>query len=93
VLSQSGAFAIPEQGDFVVFELARAARRRRLEVWMDCGLFEPLAEGNRRMLPVLKEAGHRVHYREYSGGHNYPAWRDDVWRGLEWLFPRGAAAR
>jgi enterochelin esterase family protein len=93
VLSQSGAFAIPEHGDFVVFELARAARRRRLEVWMDCGHFELLTEGNRRMLPVLKEAGHRVHYREYSGGHNYPAWRDDVWRGLEWLFPRKAGAR
>jgi enterochelin esterase family protein len=87
VLSQSGAFAIPDKGDFVVFDLARAARRRRLRVWMDCGHFERLTEGNRRMLPVLKEAGHRVHYREYSGGHNYPAWRDDVWRGLEWLFP------
>ncbi len=88
VLSQSGAFAIPEHGDFAVFDLARAPRRPRLKVWMDCGCFEQLlVEGNRRMLPVLKEAGHRVHYREYSGGHNYPAWRDDVWRGLEWLFP------
>jgi enterochelin esterase-like enzyme len=87
VLSQSGAFAIPEHGDFVVFDLARAVRRPRLKVWMDCGCFERLIEGNRRMLPVLKEAGHRVRYREYSGGHNYPAWRDDLWRGLEWLFP------
>lgn len=87
VLSQSGAFALPEGQDFVVFELARAARTRRLSVWMDCGRFERLLEGNQRMLPILKEAGHRVHYREYSGGHNYPAWRDDVWRGLEWLYP------
>jgi enterochelin esterase-like enzyme len=96
VLSQSGAFAIPEHGDFVVFDLvhgAHAAGRRRLAVWMDCGLFEPLTEGNRRMEPVLKEAGHRVHYREYPGGHNYPAWRDDVWRGLEWLFPRNGRGR
>jgi enterochelin esterase family protein len=60
---------------------------------MDCGCFEPLTESNRRMLPVLKEAGHRVQYREYSGGHNYPAWRDDVWRGLQWLFPPRRAAR
>jgi enterochelin esterase-like enzyme len=87
VLSQSGAFAIPGHDDFVVFDLARAARRRRLSVWMDCGVFERLTEGNRRMLPVLKQAKHRVHYREYSAGHNYPAWRDDVWRGLEWLYP------
>jgi enterochelin esterase family protein len=87
VLSQSGAFAIPDGYDFVVFELVRAVQRRRLAVWMDCGSFERLTEGNRRMLPLLEEAGHRVQYREYSGGHNYPAWRDDVWRGLEWLYP------
>lgn len=87
VLSQSGAFSIPGHGDFVVFDLARAARSRRLKVWMDCGGFEQrLLGGNQRMLPLLKEAGHRVRYREYSGGHNYPAWREDVWRGLEWLF-------
>jgi enterochelin esterase family protein len=93
VLSQSGAFAIPDYEfpmthfDFGVFDLARSPRKRRLSVWMDCGCFERLLDGNRRMLPVLQEAGHRVHYREYSGGHNYPAWRDDVWRGLEWLYP------
>ncbi|MDY7226259.1 alpha/beta hydrolase-fold protein [Hyalangium rubrum] len=87
VLSQSGAFAIPEHGDFVVFDLARAAPSRRLKVWMDCGRFEWLTGCNRRMFPVLKEAGHRVRYQEYSGGHNYPAWRDDVVQGLEWLFP------
>jgi enterochelin esterase family protein len=87
VLSQSGAFAIPGEGDFGVFDLARLPRRRRLSVWMDCGSFERLTEGNHRMLPVLKDAGHRALYREYSGGHNYPAWRDDVWRGLEWLYP------
>jgi enterochelin esterase-like enzyme len=87
VLSQSGAFAIPDGDSFVVFELARAARSRRLSVWMDCGSFERLTEGNERMLPILKEAGHRALYREYSGGHNYPVWRDNVWRGLEWLYP------
>jgi enterochelin esterase-like enzyme len=93
VLSQSGAFAIRSDDfvmtnhDFPVFDLARVARRQRLSVWMDCGVFEGLLDGNRRMQPVLKEAGHRVQYREYPGGHNYPAWRDDVWRGLEWLFP------
>jgi enterochelin esterase family protein len=93
VLSQSGAFAIPEHGDFAVFDLARASGSHRLKVWMDCGCFERLVEGNQRMLPVLKQAGHRVHYREYSGGHNYPAWRDDLWRGLEWLFPVHGRAR
>lgn len=85
VLSQSGAFSVWNR-DFVVFDLARRAPSRPLEVWMDCGHFEALAEGNHRMLPVLQHSGHRAEYREYHGGHNYPAWRDDVWRGLEWLF-------
>lgn len=93
VLSQSGAFTIPSDDSamrdhhFVVFDLARSAPSRRLSVWLDCGSFERLLEGNRRILPVLEEAGHRVLYREYSGGHNYSAWRDDVWRGIEWLYP------
>ncbi|MFL5348403.1 MAG: alpha/beta hydrolase [Hyalangium sp.] len=93
VLSQSGAFAISdnefalEHYEFPVFDLARGASRRQLSVWMDCGVFERLLDGNRRMLPVLQEAGHRVHYWEYPGGHNYSAWRDDVWQGLEWLYP------
>jgi enterochelin esterase family protein len=86
VLSQSGAFAV-EGRDFVVFDLARQAPRRPLEVWMDCGRFEELLEGHRRMAPLLAASGHRVESREYNGGHNYPAWRDDVWRGLRWLYP------
>ncbi len=85
VLSQSGAFSLWNH-DFVVFDLARAAPSRPLDVWMDCGHFEALTEGNRRMLPVLQQSGHRAEYREYHGGHNYSAWRDHVWRGLEWLF-------
>jgi enterochelin esterase family protein len=92
VLGQSGAFHV-EGEDFVVFELARLPPRRPLSVWLDCGVFEGLLEGNRRMAPLLAAAGHRVEYREYSGGHSYPAWRDDVARGLEWLFPPGAARR
>ncbi|HEX8536129.1 MAG TPA: alpha/beta hydrolase-fold protein [Cystobacter sp.] len=85
VLAQSGAFSVWNR-DLGVFPLARLAASPPLEVWMDCGHFEALAEGNRRILPVLQASGHRAEYREYHGGHSYPAWRDDVWRGLEWLF-------
>jgi enterochelin esterase family protein len=38
------------------------------------------------MAKLLTRKGYEVTYREYNGGHNYPAWRDDVWRGLETLF-------
>jgi hypothetical protein len=92
VLSQSGAFSLDER-DFVVFDLARQTPRHRLDVWLDCGRFEVLLEGNQRMAPLLTASGHRVEYREYNGGHNYPAWRDDVWHGLQWLFPVSAAKR
>lgn len=54
---------------------------------MDVGIYEELADCNRRMRDLLKQRGYRFGYREYSGGHNYPAWRDDVSRGLEFLFP------
>jgi enterochelin esterase-like enzyme len=92
VLSQSGAFAV-EGRDYVVFDLARQAPRRPLDVWMDCGRFEVLLECNQRMAPLLAASGHRVEYREYNAGHNYPAWRDDVWLGLQWLFPVSSAKR
>ncbi|NMO14707.1 esterase family protein [Pyxidicoccus fallax] len=92
VLSQSGAFAVDGR-DFVVFDLARQTPRRPLDVWMDCGRFEVLLEGNQRMAPLLTASGHRVEYREYNGGHNYPAWRDDLWHGLQWLYPAPPAKR
>jgi enterochelin esterase family protein len=38
------------------------------------------------MYALLQERMYNVAYREYSGGHNYTAWRDDVWRGLEKSF-------
>ncbi|WP_267968810.1 alpha/beta hydrolase [Myxococcus stipitatus] len=92
VLSQSGAFVV-ENHEFVVFDLARQVPQRPLDVWMDCGRFEGLLEGNQRLVPVLEASGHRVEYREYSGGHNYPAWRDDLVRGLERMFPPPPASK
>ncbi len=45
-----------------------------------------LLDANRRMFPHLKNHGYEVEYREYNAGHNYPAWRNDVWRGFETLY-------
>ncbi|RKH52069.1 alpha/beta hydrolase-fold protein [Corallococcus aberystwythensis] len=85
VLSQSGAFAI-EGSDMVVFDLARRTGQPPLHVWMDCGRFEGLQDGNERLLPTLHATGHRVTYRPYSGGHNYPAWQTSLPAGLEEIF-------
>jgi enterochelin esterase-like enzyme len=85
VLSQSGAFDTPEY-EFAVVDLVRYAPRPDIQVWMDFGRFEWLLEGNRQMYALLKEKNYQVKYHEFSGGHNYTAWRNDIWHGLEALF-------
>ena len=86
VISQSGAFMI-ESRDFAVVDLVRHRQSRDINIWMDVGQLDELLEDNRLMHHLLNEKGYEVIYREYSGGHNYTAWRDDVWRGLEAMFP------
>ena len=87
VMSQSGVFE-SEGRDFAAVDLIRAGQAHdQLKLWMDVGRFESLLQDNRRMQPILSEHGYEVTYREYGGSHNYTAWRDDVWRGLEALFP------
>jgi len=87
VLSQSGAFA---WGDFdmVVFDLFKNSASPGLKVWMDVGNYDlpGLLDANRRMQELLRQKGYEMVYREYHAGHNYPSWRDDIWRGLEYLY-------
>ena len=84
VISQSGAFhfGYPDHTP-AIFELVEHLPRKPIDVWMDVGRYEWLLELNRRMHALLEAKGYPVSYREYSGGHNYTAWREDVWRALE----------
>jgi enterochelin esterase-like enzyme len=90
VLSQSGAFS---WGDFdmVVFDLLNHPEERALRIWMDVGIYDltGLLESNQKMRNLLMEHKYRFTYHEYHAGHNYPAWRDDVWKGLEALYGTG----
>jgi enterochelin esterase family protein len=86
VLSQSGVSALDEL-DFATVELVKHKHARGIQIWMDAGKLDFLLEDNRRMSALMNENGYNVNYREFSGGHNYTAWRDDVWRGLEVMFP------
>jgi enterochelin esterase family protein len=92
-LSQSGAFSLKPFGsdpfDTVVFDLARQADWRGKRFWLDAGLFDfqYLLTANRRMHSVLAENGCQHQYLEHAAGHNYPTWRNQVWRGLGYLFP------
>lgn len=85
VLSQSGAFEM-DWYETVVLDLVRHGPLRPLQIWMDVGRLEGLLEPNRAMHALLAEKGYDVTCREFSGGHNYTSWRNDLWRGLEALF-------
>ena len=85
VLCQSGVFALDGR-DLVAVDLVRYRHAPDLQIWMDIGILDDLLEDNRRMARLLLEQGYNVSYREFSGGHNYTSWRDDVWRGLEEMF-------
>lgn len=91
VLSQSGAFSLHAL-DTVVFDLLRQAKKPALQVWLDVGRYDFgwLVGSNRRMHTELSRHGCRSTLWEYAGGHNYTAWRNDVWRGLEFLFGNAA---
>ena len=90
VLSQSGAFSWAGF-DMVVFDLLEYGEKRPLKIWMDVGNYDlpGLLASNQRMESILTQRGYPLIYREYNAGHNYPAWRDDIWRGLEALYGNG----
>lgn len=85
VLSQSGAFHF-EQFDTVTVDMVKHFPKRDIRIWMDAGKLEWLLDSSQKMQKLLKSMGYEVTYREFTGGHCYTAWRDDLWRGLEKLF-------
>lgn len=94
VLSQSGAFSLGDY-DSLVFDLVQHTPPRALKIWLDVGQYDmrSLLGANQRLFPLLKSRGYQAAYHEYNAGHNYIAWRDDLWRGLEYLFPPLDSAR
>lgn len=85
VLSQSGSFDY--YGDnSLLFDLIRLSKTMPVKIWMDVGQYEELIESNKRMHEILLSKGYTVVYREFAGGHNYAAWKDDIWHGLEYMY-------
>ncbi len=87
VISQSGAFS-REDYDPVVYDLIRFMPVQPVKIWLDVGVYDfpELYASNQSMAALLQERGYTVTLRQYPGGHNYPAWRNNVARGLEWLY-------
>jgi enterochelin esterase family protein len=80
-----GAFHFDEF-DTITVDMVRHFPKRDLRIWMDAGKLEWLLDSSREMHELLKTKRYDVTLREFTGGHNYTAWRDDLWRGLEALF-------
>ncbi len=57
------------------------------QVFVSCGIYEPLIYENRSLIPLLIETGMEVRYTEARDGHNWENWRDRLRDGLTWLFP------
>jgi enterochelin esterase family protein len=91
VITQSGAFMV-ESRDFAVVDLIRHRQAHDIHIWLDVGRLDILLEDNQKMYALLQEKNYNTTYREFSGGHNYTAWRNDLWRGLEALFPHYSRA-
>jgi enterochelin esterase-like enzyme len=99
LLLQSGSFAFTDigtdHGGGPAFEPVvrfvnryRAAPRRVADqVFVSCGVYEPLIIRNRSMVPVFEAAGMTVRYVEARDGHSWENWRDRLRDGLSWIFP------
>jgi enterochelin esterase family protein len=87
VISQSGAFGFDMEGsESVIYDLVRGYEQRPTKIWMDVGRYEWLLTANRKMHGLLDAQGYAPIYREYSGGHNYTSWRNEVVLALEAMF-------
>ena len=66
----------------------RARPKRVVEqIYMTCGMYEPLITPNRSMVSTFRETGMDVRYVEARDGHNWENWRDRLRDGLTWLHP------
>lgn len=83
VLSQSGAF-LPGS---VIHELVDCRDIQTLKIWLVVGQYESLLELNRNMRSRLANLHCQVEFEQFPSGHNYTSWRNQVGRGLEYLFP------
>ncbi|MBI1281135.1 MAG: esterase family protein [Anaerolineaceae bacterium] len=89
VLCESGAFGSDHlYYRSVLYDLIRYAPKPNIKIWMDAGVQEWFIKPNREIVPLLKERGYDMTYVEHTSGHNYPSWRNILWRGLEHLYGR-----
>ncbi|MCI9552973.1 MAG: hypothetical protein HFE94_05500 [Acutalibacter sp.] len=55
------------------------------EIYVACGLQDPLIDANRSIGEALKESGSKVTYEEGNGVHNWYFWDEYIQHVLKWL--------
>lgn len=85
VLSQSGVFHLGGYPS-VLMDLV-TQEKRPLKIWMDVGQYDWLLGSNQAMHQLLQHKRYALAYHQFNAGHNFTAWSNNVWEGLEWLFP------
>lgn len=76
----------------LVERLRDSAPRVTSRIFQSYGAFEPLAEPNRAMTPVLRRMADEVLTVASLDGHNWTSWRDRLADGFVWLLPGERAA-
>jgi len=94
VLSQSGSFQWkPNDEDDYEWLVRQFALTEKLPLnfYLDAGLLETISPSdespsilaaNRHMRDVLQTKGYKLHYAEFSGGHDYICWQGTLVDGL-----------
>lgn len=87
--SQSGALSMPDGS--LLRDIERAPRKAVEGLYVDVGLYDlrrgehGLLEVNREARGILEAKRYPLHYHEFSGGHNWTSWRDQLPALLQYL--------
>jgi enterochelin esterase family protein len=89
--SQSGAFAFINKD---ILDNLQNAERKTIRIYMDIGLYDlvgedgSLLQDNRNVEKILQAKRYDYFYQEFSGGHSWTSWRDQLVNVLEFLFKK-----
>jgi enterochelin esterase family protein len=68
-------------------EFRRRPGQPARQLYLSCGVYEPMIYYNRSLVPLFQATGMRVRFTEARDGHNWENWRDRLREGLSWLYP------
>lgn len=73
----------PYYGAQKLMEQHKQGKAKIPDIYMSCGLSDPLIHANRVFMPKLKELGYKVEYQEWEGAHDWEFWSESLKRSLD----------